>query len=175
MKNIIFREIDSVEVPEIMRTPIKTGMAAVDKQLSMIEGLIPSQVMMFTGIPGGGKTTLMMVMLDRMTQEPVVSSLFKAHKPLFISLEMSDFQLRMQTERLGRFKGVFIMSDSDMPEGANIDNLISSIRSFKPTILIVDSIQELQTILGKPDSYQRVIVKKFTDHDTERFSRIRNF
>ena len=48
-----------IEVPEALRNKVKSGVEFIDGALGG-EGFTPSQVLLFTGTPGAGKTTMML-------------------------------------------------------------------------------------------------------------------
>ena len=58
--------IKEVKVPNELRTRIKTGVSWFDDAVGG-EGFVPSSVMMLTGTPGAGKTTMMLQLADSIT------------------------------------------------------------------------------------------------------------
>ena len=56
-----------VRVPKALRNKFKSGLDFVDCALGG-EGFTPSQVLLFTGTPGAGKTTMMLTLADQITK-----------------------------------------------------------------------------------------------------------
>ena len=59
--------INEVEVPDVLRQRKKVGISWIDDALGG-DGFVPSSVMMLTGTPGAGKTTLMLQMANAITK-----------------------------------------------------------------------------------------------------------
>lgn len=154
-----FRKIDDIQIPDIMRRPIVSGVQELDKQMSIIGGIIPSQVILFTANPGAGKTTLSMVLLDNLSKNSTIS-----RPSLFISLEMSDFQLKLQTERLGYFKNMYILGEEDIDAKKGLNHLINEIEKLNPSIIVIDSIQYLGQMFGYRTNQEEIVVafRKFS-------------
>ena len=97
IKNIKIEEIEfgssiqSVVVPEALKTRIPAGLDYFDCILGG-EGFTPSAVSLFTGVPGAGKTTMMLALanaLQRLGSEVV-----------FNTAEESLYQIKMTCDRL---------------------------------------------------------------------------
>lgn len=80
-----------IEVPPEMEHAVSTGHQHIDVMFAG-NGIIPSTVAMVTGLPGAGKTTLMIEMADRITGQ--------GHVCLYNTGEESLFQVRRVTKRL---------------------------------------------------------------------------
>lgn len=93
-------------------------------------GLVPGSLTLIGGEPGIGKSTLMLqVALQCMD-----------HKTLYISGEESEQQIRMRAERLGISNdNCFILTET------NTQSIFQHISDLRPAILVIDSIQTLQT------------------------------
>jgi DNA repair protein RadA/Sms len=93
-------------------------------------GLVPGSLVLIGGEPGIGKSTLMMQAALRMEGKRI----------LYISGEESDQQLRMRADRLGiRNKDLYILTET------SVQSILHQIEKIKPDMVIVDSIQTLQT------------------------------
>lgn len=130
-------------------------------------GLVPGSVVLFGGEPGIGKSTLMLQ----------VALKEKDLKPLYISGEESDQQIRMRADRIraplppkggnntaqadGNVQGTpppsgggaaYILTETSM------ENIFHHLSEFKPGLIIVDSIQTLQTsqIESSPGSVSQI-------------------
>ena len=63
--------INDIVVPEQMKTRIRSGLDYFDDALGKDKqgrtGFMPGSVILFTGVPGGGKTTLMLQLADSLS------------------------------------------------------------------------------------------------------------
>jgi hypothetical protein len=152
-----FRKISDIVVPDNMFNAIKTDNPEMDSVLSELGGLIPSQVIMITGNPGSGKTTLSAVIGSRVVktvpEKPVV----------FLSYEMSDFQLKLQAQKIPGFSDLLISTHEFHKDAAGIDDLIKALDTINPSMVIVDSLQKMASKMPQgPTRGQIVVVEKFT-------------
>ncbi len=114
-----------LEMPEYIR--FSTELNEFDRVLG--GGLVKGSVVLISGEPGIGKSTLLMQVSD---------SLGKSRRVLYISGEESGAQLKLRAKRLGvNGNNLYILTESD------IDNIIVEIEKVKPDIIIADSIQTL--------------------------------
>lgn len=79
-------------VPDKLFHPIRTDNVEIDGAFSELRGIIPSQVVLMTGTPGSGKTTLASVIASRAQRSD-------GRPAVFLSYEMSDFQLKLQAKK----------------------------------------------------------------------------
>jgi DNA repair protein RadA/Sms len=93
-------------------------------------GLVPGSVVLVGGEPGIGKSTLMLQ----------VALTIRDLKILYVSGEESDQQIRMRAERIGQ-----IHTDCYILTETATQNIFRQIEVVKPDIVIIDSIQTLQT------------------------------
>jgi len=135
-KNYSFRRASTIEIPDQMFQPYKTGKAEIDDVWSELGGIIPSQVTIATGKPGAGKTTLTLLIASLLPDD-----LVKA----FISLEMSDFQLAHQAKKIKGFGDVYVTEEFDQVETFKV------FEQLKPGIIIVDSIQKAARKMRLPN------------------------
>lgn len=103
----------------------KTGESELDSVLG--GGMVPGMVVLVAGEPGIGKSTLL-------TQ--VVMNIKNS---LYVCGEESASQVALRVKRLGK-KG-----DLDLFEATDADEIVNKIRSTKPELVVVDSIQTLTT------------------------------
>ena len=92
--------------------------------------MVPGSVVLVGGEPGIGKSTLMLQ----------VALTIKDLKILYVSGEESDQQIRMRAERIGQ-----IHTDCYILTETATQNIFRQIETVKPDIVIIDSIQTLQT------------------------------
>ena len=116
---------DEMELPTYMR--FDTGMEELDRVLG--GGLVHGSVVLLSGEPGIGKSTLLMQISD---------VLGGAKRVLYVSGEESGGQLKLRAKRLGVLgQNLMILTET------NMENILSELDKVKPDILIVDSIQTM--------------------------------
>ena len=99
--------ISAIEVPKALRDRKKSGLEFLDDALGG-EGFVPSSVMMLTGTPGAGKTTMMLQMADAITKS--------GHICLYNTGEESLYQVKMVAERLKLKHGFVAGQDTLVPD-----------------------------------------------------------
>ena len=106
----------------------KTGIGELDRALG--GGLVPGAVVLLAGDPGIGKSTLLLIALDRLArlQRPV----------LYVSGEESLQQIRLRGERLDTLSPALHLAAETDAEVA-----LDHARKLRPRVLAVDSIQTL--------------------------------
>lgn len=104
---------------------IQTNISELDRALG--GGMVPGQVILIAGEPGIGKSTILLQLAD------------KIEKTLYVSGEESIHQIAVRADRLGVKNKMNILETND------IDNVISNAMDEKPNLLIVDSIQTMNT------------------------------
>ncbi len=120
-------KFSELAMPTYMRT--KTGMGELDRVLG--GGLVDSSVVLLSGEPGIGKSTLLL---------QICSELGKTRKVLYVSGEESKGQLKMRAERLDIIgDSIYLLTETD------IDAVLDECLSLKPDVIIIDSIQTLST------------------------------
>lgn len=93
-------------------------------------GIVPGSLVLIGGEPGIGKSTLMLQIALTLDQ----------HKVLYVSGEESQQQIKMRAERLENVsESCFILTET------STQNIFKQIEAFEPEILIIDSIQTLQS------------------------------
>ncbi|NDD98060.1 MAG: hypothetical protein EBZ93_11275 [Actinobacteria bacterium] len=126
--------ISNIEVPEALRARKKTGIEWFDDALGG-EGFVPSSVMMLTGTPGAGKTTMLLQLADAITKA--------GHIALYNTGEESLYQVKMVSERLG-LSGNFVVGQDTMVTDllAHADHLRKA-NPGKQVFILQDSLQTL--------------------------------
>ncbi len=117
--------ISELELPTYMRSD--TGMGELDRVLG--GGLVQGSVVLLSGEPGIGKSTLLMQISD---------TLAARRRVLYVSGEESRGQLKLRAERLGVGGDSFYL----LTETA-IDSIIGECERLRPDVIIVDSIQTI--------------------------------
>lgn len=121
IKPVLLSNISSKKIPRI-----KTEIDEFDQILG--GGIVSGQVILISGNPGIGKSTLLLQIADNL------------ENTLYVSGEESINQIAIRAERL-KVKSKKI----NMIEGTDIDSIVSSAKNLKPKIIIIDSIQVMAT------------------------------
>ena len=112
-------------IPEYMRST--TGMTEFDRVLG--GGLVAGSVVLLSGEPGIGKSTLLL---------QICQSLSESKKVLYVSGEESSSQIAMRAKRLGiSSQNIWVLTETDAQK------VVSKASSLAPDVLIVDSIQTM--------------------------------
>ena len=129
-----------LEIPEYIRSG--TGLDELDRVLG--GGLVHGSVVLISGEPGIGKSTLLMQ----------ISECLGANKRvLYISGEESGGQIKLRAKRLGvSGNNLFILTET------NLDSILKEADKIKPDIMIIDSIQTIydEMIKSAPGSITQV-------------------
>ena len=121
-------KFSDLELPNYLRT--STGMTELDRVLG--GGLVDSSVVLLSGEPGIGKSTLLL---------QICSELAVTRKVLYVSGEESKGQLKLRAERLAiTGDSLYLLTETD------IDSVLSECESLKPDVIIIDSIQTLSSM-----------------------------
>ncbi len=129
-----------LKLPVYLRS--KTGMAELDRVLG--GGLVDSSVVLLSGEPGIGKSTLLL---------QISSELAVTRRVLYVSGEESKGQLKLRAERLG-IKGdtLYLLTET------NLEAVLSECERIKPDVIIIDSVQTLSSdnLTSAPGSITQV-------------------
>lgn len=120
----------------------KTGMNELDRVLG--GGLVKGSLVLLSGDPGIGKSTILLQICRHMGEE---------HNILYVSGEESSRQIKLRADRLGvDTDNLYIMCETDA------EKISEYIRSEKPEIVIIDSIQtmNISEISSSPGSVSQV-------------------
>jgi hypothetical protein len=150
----IFKRVDDIQIPEILFHPTKTDTPELDNVYSEMGGVVPSCVTMVTGTPGAGKTTLMAVMGSRLVSpRPVV----------FLSYEMSDFQLKLQAKKIPGFDKMLLVTEPFHKDTEKFEAFLEMLKELNPSMVIADSLQKMAGVMpGSFDKAQIYLAEKFT-------------
>ncbi len=114
-----------MQTPSYMRTD--TGLGELDRVLG--GGLVKGSVVLLSGEPGIGKSTLLMQISDALGQD---------RKVLYVSGEESGGQLKLRAKRLGvSGEHLYILTET------NLEHILAEIDMVSPDVLILDSIQTI--------------------------------
>ncbi len=140
------QKFDELELPEYIRS--ETGLGELDRVLG--GGLVSGSVVLLSGEPGIGKSTLLMQISDALGTTDAHGI---TRKVLYISGEESGGQLKLRAKRLGIVgRNLHVLTET------NIDNILSEISKIKPDVIIIDSIQTIYSdrIASTPGSTTQI-------------------
>jgi DNA repair protein RadA/Sms len=103
-----------------------------DEELNRVlgGGLVAGSIILIGGEPGFGKSTLLLQLALRL----------RGKKVLYISGEESEQQIKLRAERLQQENAdCFVLTET------NTENIFFQIAALQPDVLIIDSIQTMQT------------------------------
>jgi DNA repair protein RadA/Sms len=124
----------TIETPQQLRERRKVGISWFDDAVGG-EGLVPSTVMMLTGDPGVGKTTMLMQVADSLTKQGYIC--------LYNTGEESLYQVSMVVDRLKLKNGFICGQDIMVPKLlAHADSLRKKYPK-KQIVILQDSLQTL--------------------------------
>ena len=121
-------KFSELELPTYLRS--QTGMSELDRVLG--GGLVASSVVLLSGEPGIGKSTLLL---------QISANLAKSRKVLYVSGEESKGQLKLRAERLKVFAdSLYLLTETD------VDSVLDECEQLKPDVVIIDSVQTLSSM-----------------------------
>lgn len=109
-------------------------------------GLVAGSVVLISGDPGIGKSTLLLQVSDAIAK-------VKKGQVVYISGEESSQQLKMRAERLGvDGGGLFVYPET------NMEYVLSRLETMEPDLVVVDSVQTvyLEDVNGAPGSIGQI-------------------
>ena len=115
-----------VEVETADAERIPTGVPELDRVLG--GGLVPASLVLVSGDPGIGKSTLLLMALR---------SLSRGHKVVLVTGEESSAQVKLRADRLGGAGDVHILAET------NLDEVCATLERERPEVCVVDSVQTL--------------------------------
>ena len=136
----------NIKIEENFR--FKTKQTEFDRLLG--GGLVQGEVVLITGNPGIGKSTLLLQMAKEYSDYGDV---------IYVSGEESPAQIKSRGERLGiKSQSLYLMAETD------IDKISEYVSLKKPKVVIVDSIQTLysetsESIAGTPTQIREATLK----------------
>ena len=132
-----FSELDT---PEYSR--MQTGLSELDRVLG--GGLVYGSVVLLSGEPGIGKSTLLLQICDMLGENKRV---------LYVSGEESKGQIKIRAERLRIVgKNLYVLTET------NIEEILAKADKIKPDVIIADSVQTMYSdkVSSAPGSITQV-------------------
>lgn len=106
-----------------------TGVGELDRVLG--GGVVPGSVVLLSGEPGVGKSTLLLEVAHRWATR-------HGEKSLYVTAEESAGQVRLRADRTGAVhERVYLAAESDLAI------LLGHVEQVRPTLLVVDSVQTM--------------------------------
>lgn len=140
VKTVSAYRIDEISSEDEIR--FKTGMTELDRVLG--GGIVKGSLVLLSGDPGIGKSTILLQICEHLGNK--IST-------LYISGEESARQIKLRAKRLGvTTENLMIMCQTD------VQSIVEYIRTNKPDLVIVDSIQTMSVseINSTPGSITQV-------------------
>ncbi len=139
-KTVFAEQINEISADDEIR--FRTGMGELDRVLG--GGIVKGSLVLLSGDPGIGKSTILL---------QICEYLGKNLRILYVSGEESSRQIKLRANRLGvKTDNLYIMSQTDA------EAIVEYIKSTKPNLVIVDSIQTMaiSEISSSPGSVTQV-------------------
>ena len=114
-------EVDTADAERIA-----TGVPELDRVLG--GGLVPASLVLVSGDPGIGKSTLLLMALRSLSRE---------RKVVLVTGEESSAQVKLRADRLGGAGDVHILAET------NLDEVCATLERERPEVCVVDSVQTL--------------------------------
>lgn len=137
LKPTTVAEVTAARLPRI-----SSGLSEVDQVLG--GGIVPGSVMLLSGDPGIGKSTLVL---------QIAAALAVKQKVLYVSGEESAAQIRLRAERLG-----LGASTLELLAETNVDAIAATIDAGDYALVIIDSIQTMavEALTGSPGTVGQI-------------------
>ncbi len=133
-------KLEAVQTQKLPR--FSTGIGEVDQVLG--GGIVPGAVMLLSGDPGIGKSTLVL---------QVAAHLAAGDPVLYVSGEESTTQIKLRAERMGvQAEGLDLLTET------NIDAIAATIEAGRYKLVIIDSIQTMavEVLTGSPGTVGQI-------------------
>ncbi len=126
---------------------LKTGFSEMDEVLG--GGIVNGSVILLAGDPGVGKSTLLLQMALKLSGDSAVSRQSRKLPPsdanhksvLYLSGEESEQQIKLRAKRIFKNKN----SELLLLSLTNTDEAVNAVQEVKPSLVIVDSIQTMES------------------------------
>ncbi|MBN1331783.1 DNA repair protein RadA [Candidatus Dojkabacteria bacterium] len=133
---VIAKKLKDVDISKFKRTG--SGFRELDRVLGGIRGnsgFVEGEVVLLSGDPGIGKSTLLLQVLAEISKKKI--------KTAYVSAEESSSQVALRAKRL--LGSNFSVIDMEVVSGNEVESLIQKIRELKAKYVVVDSIQTVHS------------------------------
>ena len=122
------------EIEPKAETRLPTGLAEFDRVLG--GGLVPGSGMLIAGVPGIGKSTLLLQAAQKISE---ATKSKPSARFLYVTGEESAAQVRLRSDRIGRGGAeLFLLAECDLER---IEDQIAAVR---PSVVGIDSVQTVR-------------------------------
>ena len=127
-----YNNINKAQIISDISLKLKARIDTSDNELNRVlgGGIVGGSLILLGGEPGIGKSTLLLQ----------VALKIQGEKALYVTGEESDQQIRMRADRLN-----LTNSSCQILTEVNIQNIFQQIHEIQPSLLVIDSVQTLQT------------------------------
>tara|TARA_B100001741_G_C16554393_1_gene601594 strand:- start:3244 stop:4611 length:1368 start_codon:yes stop_codon:yes gene_type:complete len=127
-----YNNINKAQIISDISLKSKARIDTSDNELNRVlgGGIVGGSLILLGGEPGIGKSTLLLQ----------VALKIQGEKTLYVTGEESDQQIRMRADRLS-----LTNSSCQILTEVNIQNIFQQIQEIQPSLLVIDSVQTLQT------------------------------
>lgn len=126
------RNANMVHLNTVESAPKKRMLSGIDEWDRVVGGgIMPSSLLILTGDPGIGKSTLLLQICNRLAE---------FHTVYYFSTEESLAQVKQRASRLGDIHDKLYFSDQ-----SDLQTILTTAQQQKPDIVIIDSIQNCYT------------------------------
>jgi len=126
------RNANMVHLNTVESVPKKRMLSGIDEWDRVVGGgIMPSSLLILTGDPGIGKSTLLLQICNRLAE---------FHTVYYFSTEESLAQVKQRASRLGDIHDKLYFSDQ-----SDLQTILTTAQQQKPDIVIIDSIQNCYT------------------------------
>ncbi|MGB9735623.1 MAG: DNA repair protein RadA [bacterium] len=139
------------------KTRLSTGMEEFDRVLG--GGIVEGALILIGGDPGIGKSTLALATMDAIARQNV--------RVLYVTGEESLQQLKLRANRLN------VSEDIDVLAETELDTILNVIEKDKPEVVVIDSIQTMESSTTSAPRGSVAQLKEITDR-LMRFSKQNN-
>jgi len=119
------------QINYLEKSRVKTQFSEADGVLG--GGIVPGSVILLAGDPGIGKSTLLL---------QIAMAISKTQDVLYVSGEESEQQVKLRAKRLGNLETA---KNFSLLSQTNVDAVLDVIEGSKPGVVIVDSIQTMES------------------------------